>query len=50
MNYEKLDAAAVERELATLQGWELKPEGDAIFKELQVQDIHRGLRFHDRMR
>ncbi|MFB9949812.1 4a-hydroxytetrahydrobiopterin dehydratase [Rhizobium puerariae] len=32
MNYEKLDAAAAERELTSLDGWELKPEGDAIFK------------------
>ncbi len=37
MNYEKLDAAGVERELATLQGWELKPEGDAIFKSFKFR-------------
>ncbi|MBP2562760.1 4a-hydroxytetrahydrobiopterin dehydratase [Neorhizobium galegae] len=37
MNYEKLDAAAVERELATVDGWELKPQGDAIFKSFKFR-------------
>ena len=32
MFYEKLDAAAAERELAGLDGWGLKPEGNAIFR------------------
>jgi 4a-hydroxytetrahydrobiopterin dehydratase len=37
MNYEKLDAAAIEREFATLDGWDLKPEGDAIFKSFKFK-------------
>ncbi|WP_117194965.1 4a-hydroxytetrahydrobiopterin dehydratase [Rhizobium terrae] len=37
MDYEKLDAAAAERELASLDGWELKPEGDAIFKSFKFK-------------
>ena len=32
MDYEKLDAEAAARELTSLDGWELKPDGDAIFK------------------
>jgi hypothetical protein len=39
MNYEKLDAAAAERELASLDGWELKPEGDAIFKSFTFKNF-----------
>ena len=37
MNYEKLDTAGVEREFATLDGWDLKPEGDAIFKSFKFK-------------
>ena len=39
MDYEKLDAAAAERELVSLDGWELKPEGDAIFKSFKFKSF-----------
>jgi len=39
MNYEKLDAAAAEREIASLDGWELKPEGNAIFKSFTFKNF-----------
>ena len=37
MEYEEMDAAAAERELASLDGWELKPEGDAIFRSFKFK-------------
>jgi 4a-hydroxytetrahydrobiopterin dehydratase len=39
MNYEKLEPAAAERELASLDGWELKAEGDAIFRSFKFKNF-----------
>lgn len=45
MEYEKLDAAGAERELASLDGWELKPEGDAIFKSFEFKTFIQAFGF-----
>lgn len=45
MQYEKLDAAAAEHELATLEGWELKPEGDAIFRSFAFRTFAEAFGF-----
>jgi 4a-hydroxytetrahydrobiopterin dehydratase len=45
MEYEKLDAAAAERGLSSLDGWELKPEGDAIFKSFKFKTFIQAFGF-----
>lgn len=45
MDYEKLDAAAAAREIASLDGWELKPEGDAIFKSFTFKTFAEAFGF-----
>src|SRR6218665_3556904 len=39
MNYDRLDAAAAERELASLDGWTLRTRGDAISKTFTFRNF-----------
>jgi 4a-hydroxytetrahydrobiopterin dehydratase len=45
MHYERLDPTAAERELASLDDWELKPEGDAIFKSFKFRTFIEAFSF-----
>jgi 4a-hydroxytetrahydrobiopterin dehydratase len=45
MEYETLDAEAAAKAIASLDGWELKPEGDAIFKSFRFKTFIEAFSF-----